>query len=257
MKEKLAALAELGFTEAGSWVLRDGQPRAVIARDPTASDLLYAFTSRDEVLYIGKSTTGFSARMAGYEEPGPTQATNIRVRKGIAQLLAARREVRILVFVAPSPQSFRGYRVSLAAGLEDELIRVFQPRWNRQGKRRVAAVERSAGQSSMATAPQGLAADPGIWERIRQSLLPGSEVGAWSVRNGDLGWSFTVVRLMGASITVKSPGAASLQVVPKHEIEEVFDAWMQYTSGIVRRDEMRRLSRHTSYIISMIHHVVD
>ncbi len=256
MRTGVEGLVELGFTEAGSWVHLDGHPRAVIAKAPEAQDLLYAFTSEDQVLYIGKSTTGFAGRMAGYEEPGPTQATNIRVKKSIAELLAAGREVRILVFVEPSPQYFKGYRVSLAAGLEDELIRVFQPIWNKQGKRRVAATDRSGHQSSAATGPAALAADPGIWERIRRSLGPGSQVGAWSVRSGGLGWSFTVVGLAGASITVDSPGAASLQVVPRHEIEKVFAVWVQYTSGSFRRDEMRKLSRHTSYIISMIHHVV-
>ena len=51
-------------------------------------NILYAFISEGNVNYIGKTIQPLKGRMYGYENPGPTQLTNIRVNKKIGELLS-------------------------------------------------------------------------------------------------------------------------------------------------------------------------
>ena len=123
-------LAELGFIKVGSWFLRDEKIGFELLSHKKGTDFLYTFVSGEEVLYIGKSTMSVYRRMMGYKNPGPTQRTNVRNHAQISEILSRGGDVAIYVLTDDQDFSYRGYKVNLAAGLEDTLIAEFSPRWN-------------------------------------------------------------------------------------------------------------------------------
>lgn len=98
-----------------------------------SADVLYSFVIDGSVMYVGKTTMALSRRMYGYQNPGPTQRTNIANHGHIQQALLAGRRVEIYALVADTEVLHHGFRVSLAAGLEDDLIRQVKPLWNKSG----------------------------------------------------------------------------------------------------------------------------
>jgi hypothetical protein len=70
-----------------------------------------------------------------YERPGPSQRTNIACNAKLREVLASQQAVDIYVFGDPDLREYAGVPVSLAAGLEDGLIREFRPPWNKTGRR--------------------------------------------------------------------------------------------------------------------------
>ncbi len=131
----LYILRKVGFEEAGEWVLESNTVRYLLSQNVGEEQVLYAFVSEGRVLYVGKTVRSLPQRLKGYMKPGRTQRTNERIHQKIERLLRKGKEVRIFVF-APAEDEivYRGVRVNLAAGLEDELIAMLQPEWNEQGK---------------------------------------------------------------------------------------------------------------------------
>jgi hypothetical protein len=76
-------------------------------------------------------------RMYSYQNPGPTQSTNIRVNELIRLLLQQENAVDIFIFVDNALLSYGGCRINLAAGLEDTLIREINPQLNYRGNSRI------------------------------------------------------------------------------------------------------------------------
>jgi hypothetical protein len=130
-------LLQLGFVPVGHWYLENEILRFNLDRHQNATNILYSFISNGEIKYIGKTTMTLQTRMYGYQNPGPTQITNIRVKNLILNLLQEQNSVDIFVFVDNGLLSYGSYRVNLAAGLEDTLIREIGPEWNFRGNRRV------------------------------------------------------------------------------------------------------------------------
>jgi hypothetical protein len=248
------ALFDLGFCEAGTWKLAGKNINADISSHATVRDFLYAFTSGTQILYIGKSTNTFAQRMAQYEQPGPTQKTNIRNNRDIKQLLLAGERVGIMVFIEPEPIYFRGYRVNLAAGLEDELIRRFRPKWNKLGKNRSVSANRSAKSTGLTSETPVTEDAKRSWESIKRRIRPGTKVRNWSKHSGYLEGSFTVTAVGPDAIEVDSPGAKNIQVVPRNDFEDVLAVWDTYMAGNLPRYKLRDMTRFSTYIISIIHH---
>jgi len=97
-------------------------------------NVLYAFVSNGEIKYIGKTTQPLKGRMASYQNPGPTQSTNIKNNENIKMLLEADEAVDIFILPDIRLLHYGGFHINLAAGLEDSLISEISPPWN--GKRR-------------------------------------------------------------------------------------------------------------------------
>ena len=95
-----------------------------------ASTVLYAFIHHDHVLYVGKTTQTFTKRMMGYKNPGPTQYTNIKNNANIKALLQQTECIDIYALEDMGLMRYGDFQINLAAGLEDDLIKVFQPEWN-------------------------------------------------------------------------------------------------------------------------------
>lgn len=131
-------LLNLGFLDVGRWELSndeiayhlDGEravTNGVLLDDPNA---LYAFVQGEQVQYIGKTTRGVRKRFVTYRRPGKSQRTNLRCNAKIKEALKAGAEIRVLVFAPISHLRYLDFEINLAAGLEDSLIKAFDPPWN-------------------------------------------------------------------------------------------------------------------------------
>jgi hypothetical protein len=131
-------LINLGFTLAGKWILKVDNIDFVLNDFKKSTDILYAFVSANELKYLGKTTKTLESRMKGYRKPGPSQFTNIRINALITKELQAENEVLIYILDASHLCEYMGYKVSLAAGLEDVFIRELNPKWNFHGKKKIS-----------------------------------------------------------------------------------------------------------------------
>ena len=127
-------LTAIGFRSVGEW--RRG-PKGIEAHLHNCADeteVLYAFVSGSRVLYVGKTTQALKQRIYGYQNPGPTQKTNIRVNPLIQELLAVGGKLEIYALPDTRQLCFGSFQVNLAAGLEDSIVAELQPEWNQAGK---------------------------------------------------------------------------------------------------------------------------
>lgn len=137
MKPGVPELLHIGMMDAAKWEI-DGEKLKHVGDKPAGwrqataiLHALYAFVSGGKVLYIGKTTKTLSKRFTGYCNPGNGQATNKKCHEAIRKLIGQGKTVRILILPQTIPLQWGGYPINLAAGLEDALVNVFQPEWNR------------------------------------------------------------------------------------------------------------------------------
>jgi len=133
MDNDLVSLSNLGFEFIGEWILEFDTIDFRLQKHKDRSNILYAFVVDEKIMYVGKSTQTLYKRMMGYKNPGPTQSTNINNNARIHKTLSDNRPVKIYVFVQDQDYYYRGVKVNLAAGLEDNLIDLFKSSWNNLG----------------------------------------------------------------------------------------------------------------------------
>ncbi|WSG73683.1 GIY-YIG nuclease family protein [Rhizobium beringeri] len=129
-------LLNLGFVDVGKWQPKgDSIAYDLDGADASASEVLldapnalYAFVRCDRIVYIGKTARSIRKRYVGYCRPGKTQATNQRCHRNIKAAIAEGTEIRIFVFTPITHLRYSDFEINLAAGLEDSLIREFDPR---------------------------------------------------------------------------------------------------------------------------------
>lgn len=132
--DQVSRLEGAGFKKIGTWGLTSGTAVLSIKTESLAPHALYAFVSGREVLYVGKTAGSLRRRLLGYQRPGPTQRTNIAVNRRIRELLEDGRCLEVYALLDSSSSWHGSFRVNLAAGLEDAIIRELQPPWNSLGK---------------------------------------------------------------------------------------------------------------------------
>ncbi|WP_454764377.1 GIY-YIG nuclease family protein [Cupriavidus campinensis] len=124
-------LFEIGFASAGYWRLDGDVLRLELSNMIEHSNVLYAFISGDDVLYVGKTTKTLRRRMAAYLRPGSTsQSTNIRNNAAIIELLRGGKPVEILALPDLGLHRIGEFRINYAAALEDSIIQTLMPPWN-------------------------------------------------------------------------------------------------------------------------------
>lgn len=133
MSTPLQRLKDIGFRHVGEWKLETDELRCVLTDCETEVRILYAFECDGEILYIGKSVRSLSKRMYGYQNPGPSQQTNIKANELIRKILGEKKIISIYAFVDSEKLAHGEFRVNLAAGLEDDLIDKLSPVWNKLG----------------------------------------------------------------------------------------------------------------------------
>jgi hypothetical protein len=124
-------LNAMGFRKCGDLLCGGDKLKCNFSEDSKAPNVLYAFVSANAVLYIGKTTRSLKKRVYGYENPGPTQSTNIKVNKFIKETLVKGDPVEIHALADNGLLEYGGFHVNLAAGLEDSMIAKLKPKWNK------------------------------------------------------------------------------------------------------------------------------
>jgi hypothetical protein len=127
-------LLNIGFISVGHWTLNNDRIRYNLASHHWTTNVLYSFISNGDIKYIGKTKIQLSQRMYGYQNPGPSQATNIRVNAAIKNLLEDDQPVDIFILTDNELLRYGDFRINLAAGLEDTLIYEINPDWNLSGR---------------------------------------------------------------------------------------------------------------------------
>lgn len=145
-------LLNIGFIPAGHWTLAGNSIRYNLTSHHTTKNILYSFISNGEIKYIGKTTMQLSQRMYGYQNPGPSQSTNIRVNAAIKNLLENSSPVDIFILTDNGLLSYGNFRINLAAGLEDTLIYDISPEWNLSG-RNIITTDSNSEQLELTTNP--------------------------------------------------------------------------------------------------------
>lgn len=123
-------LLDIGFESAGHWLLKDGELALELLRHTTQKNILYAFVSDGQVKYVGKTTQSLAKRVAGYKKPSQGQVTNVKNHKNINSLLCSGAAVDILALPDSGLLHYGQFHLNLAAGLEDNIIKVIDPEWN-------------------------------------------------------------------------------------------------------------------------------
>ena len=129
----LERLENMGFREVGEWSVELGKIKFAFIDAASARNVLYAFISQDNVMYIGKTVQTLKQRMGGYKNPALTQSTNIKGNKLISEILLSNYPVAIYALPDNGLLFYGGFHINLAAGLEDNLIKALNPPWNRTG----------------------------------------------------------------------------------------------------------------------------
>jgi hypothetical protein len=124
----------MGFINVGNWTLNNDNIQYQLASNQKAKNVLYSFVSDGEIMYIGKTTMQLTKRMYGYQKPGTSQRTNIRVNDKIKTLLTTDQPLEILIFRDLGLHKYNDFSINLAGGLEDTLIYELNPAWNYSGK---------------------------------------------------------------------------------------------------------------------------
>lgn len=133
MNDARSVLQVLGFHCVGRWLYDGVQLKYELVAEQDAEKVLYAFVTNDTVLYVGKTIQPLRKRMYGYQNPNPTQRTNIRCHGLLVDLICSGLSVDIHVLPDDASLQYRGHSISLAAGLEDSLIAKVNPPWNKLG----------------------------------------------------------------------------------------------------------------------------
>lgn len=96
----------------------------------SSRNILFAFVSGTEVLYIGDISESFRRRLYGYQNADATQQTNLVVNRLLSQLLLAGVEIEIYALPDRGLLHLGSSDIDLASVLEDSLISGLKPIWN-------------------------------------------------------------------------------------------------------------------------------
>lgn len=129
----LQRIEAIGFRKCGHWEVIDSDGiLAVLSEYAQSANVLYAFVSEGEVLYVGKTTQQLRKRLYGYQNPRITQTTNVRGNKAICDALALKKQIYIFALPDNGLVKIGGFHLNLAAALEDSLINDLRPKWNKR-----------------------------------------------------------------------------------------------------------------------------
>lgn len=136
-------LLKIGFKKVGSWKLVDSKPEFELTTMFDTKNVLYAFVSDGQIKYIGKTTRPFKKRMYHYQNPGPTQSTNINNNRRIAEQMSEGYPVDILALADNGMFRYANFHINLAAGLEDNLVAELNPEWNKTGTNKMSSTSKA------------------------------------------------------------------------------------------------------------------
>ena len=96
-----------------------------------------------------------------------------------------------------------------------------------------------------------------VWAQIQRTIAPGDTIRNWSRHSGYLGNNFTIHAVTDRFIEIDSPGAANIQHIAREDFARVHDHWDAYNARMFARSRLRDITRFSTYVISILHHVLD
>jgi len=123
-------LIDIGFRKVGEWKMLNERINPNLSELANVSNILYAFISNGEILYVGKTTQTLQKRLYGYQKPGPSQFTNIKGNKLLKEFLAEGKLISIYALPDDGLHHIGIFHLNLAAGLEDSILATIKPKWN-------------------------------------------------------------------------------------------------------------------------------
>ena len=96
-----------------------------------------------------------------------------------------------------------------------------------------------------------------VWEEIQRTIAPRDTIRNWSQHSGYRGNDFTIHAVNDAFVDIESPGAANIQHIDRDHFARVHEHWNAYNAGVYARSRLRDITRFSTYVISILHHVLD
>lgn len=96
-----------------------------------------------------------------------------------------------------------------------------------------------------------------VWARIQRTITPGDTIRNWSRHSGYRGNDFTIHAATDRFVEVDSPGASNIQHVARAEFARVHEHWDAYNAGVFARHRLTKITRFSTYVISILHHVLN
>lgn len=91
------------------------------------------------------------------------------------------------------------------------------------------------------------------WQAVRTRLKVGILIPNWTTLKGYLGDTMKIEAVSLDQIVIDAPKAKNLQKVSKEDFEVIWQVWANYKSGKVKRSELIEYTRHSKYVISILH----
>ena len=126
----MTELEQEGLLPAGAWRMEDGELRYTITPEMAVhKNIIYAFTSGTDILYIGKTTKLAAKQFNAYQSPTATQSAHIKNHALIRKALQSG-PVEIHILNDPKLTKMRWMEENPATIRELALIQQFRPKWN-------------------------------------------------------------------------------------------------------------------------------
>jgi hypothetical protein len=92
-----------------------------------------------------------------------------------------------------------------------------------------------------------------LWENLQANLKPGTKIKIWNPYNGYLPEELTILNYGSESISIDPPRVWDSQVISKGDFNRLWEVWGDYLALRLERSQIRSLSTHHKYIISILY----
>ena len=96
-----------------------------------------------------------------------------------------------------------------------------------------------------------------VWAQIQRNVAPGDTIRNWSRHSGYRGNDLMIHAVEARFVDIDSPGAENIQHILREDFSRVHEHWNAYTSGVFARSRLRDITRFSTYVISILHHVLE
>ena len=96
-----------------------------------------------------------------------------------------------------------------------------------------------------------------VWAQIQRNVASGDTIRNWSRHSGYRGNDLMIHAVVARFVDIDSPGAENIQHILREDFSRVHEHWYAYTSGVFARSRLRDITRFSTYVISILHHVLE
>ena len=96
-----------------------------------------------------------------------------------------------------------------------------------------------------------------VWTQIQRTIAAGDMIRNWSRHSGYMGRDFTIHAVTDRFVEIDSPGALNIQHIARADFTRVHEHWDAYNARMFARSRLRDITRFSTYVISILHHVLD